>query len=150
MENNFFIYVNFSEENNTQDYKYWFTLIEYFIKSANSLEIHLWNEEVETIKELRLKTDLKKISLERLNMVSFVGDINPKLINYILKESFNNHGEVKWFSIFLKNKGNLFFESSHWGSEINIENPNENEIKMIKSVLPKNATFHHFNKNQSE
>ncbi|MEK4245251.1 hypothetical protein MKZ20_07880 [Psychrobacillus sp. FSL K6-2684] len=149
MENNFFIYVNFSEENDTQDYKYWFSFIKYFIKSADSIEFHLWNEEVETIKELSLKTDLKKICLDRLKMVSFVGDINQNLINYILEESLNNHGEVKWFSIFLKFKGNLFFESSHWGSEINIENPNENEINMIKSVLPKNATFHHFNNNES-
>lgn len=146
MENNFFIYVNFSEENDTQDYKYWFSLIEYFIKSADSIEFHLWNEEVETIKELSLKTELKKHSLERLKMVSFIGYINQKLINYILKESLNNNGELKWFSIFLKYKGHLIFESSHWGSEINIENPDENEINMIKSVLPKNATFHHFNK----
>ena len=120
--------------------------MEYFIKLADSIKFNLWNEEVETIEELSLKTELKKISLERLKMVSFVGDINQKLINYILQESLNNHGEIKWFSIFLKYKGHLLLESSHWGSEINIENPDKNEIKMIKSMLPKNATFHHFNK----
>lgn len=145
MDNNFFIYVNFSEETNKQDYKYWFSLIEYFIKFADSIEFHLWNEEVKTINELSLKTVLKRIGLEHLKMVSFVGDINQNLINYILKESLNDHGEIKWFSIFLKYDGNCFFETSHWGSEINIENPDENEIKIIKSVLPKNATCHHFN-----
>lgn len=144
MRNNFFIYVNLSEEKDNQDYTYWFSLMEYYLRSADFVEFHIWNEEVEIINELSLKTELHKDSLEPMKMVRFAGDVNELLISYILKEGLNTHGEIKWFSIFLRNNEKLVFETSHWGAEINIENPDENEIKKIKSVLPKNATFHDF------
>ena len=108
------------------------------------------NEDVEIIEELSLKTDLEKFTLHPLKMFCFRGDITQKLINYILKESLNQREEIKWFSLFLKHNGHLIIESSHWGSEINIENPDENEIEMIKNMMPKNARFHHFKGTQSE
>lgn len=145
MGNNFFIYINLTEKNvDFQNYKYWFFLIDYFIKSADFIEFHVWNDEIETIEELSLKTDLEKISLHPMKMVCFRGGINQKLINYILDESINQRGEIKWFSLFLKYNGNYIFSSSHWGSEINIEDPDKNEIKIIKKMMPKNAIFHHF------
>lgn len=148
MERNLFIYINLTEKNvDLENYKYWFFLVDYYIQSANFIEFHVWNEEVETIEELSLKTDLEKISLHPMKMVCFQGNINEKLINYISKESLSQQGEIKWFSLFLKYNGNCFFESSHWGSEINIENPDKNEIKMFKNMMPKNASFHHFNEN---
>lgn len=151
MKNNFFIYINHSEETNTPlDYKYWFFLIDYFIKSADFIEFHIWNDEVEIIEELSLKTDLERVSLHPIKMVCYRGDIHQKLTNYILNESLNQSGNIKWFSVFLKQNGNLIYESSHWGSEINIENPDKIEIEKIKNVLPKNATFHDFNKKQSD
>lgn len=144
MENNFFIYINLTEKNvDFQNYKYWYFLIEYFINSADFIELHIWNDEVETIEELSLKTNLEKINLSPMKMVCFQGDINKKIINFILQESLNQNGEIKWFSLFLKYNGNCFFESSHWGSEINIENPDKKEIKMIKNMMPQNAVFHH-------
>ena len=91
-----------------------------------------------------MKTELHKDSLEPIKMVRFAGASSENLISYILKESLSSDGEIKWFSIFLRNNGKLFFESSHWGTEINIENPDENEVNMIKKVLPKNAIFHDF------
>ncbi|WP_298469105.1 hypothetical protein [Psychrobacillus sp. FSL K6-4046] len=145
MKNNLFININLTESNvDFQSYNYWFSLIDYFITSANFIEFHVWNEEVETIEELSLKTNLEKIDLHPMKMVCFQGDINKKIINFILQESLSQNGEIKWFSLFLKYNGNCFFESSHWGSEINIENPSEKEIIMFKKFMPKNAIFHHF------
>ncbi|MEK5216469.1 MULTISPECIES: hypothetical protein [Bacillales] len=145
MENNFFIYINLTEKNvDFQSYKYWFLLIDYYIKTANFIEFHVWNDEVETIEELSLKTNLEKIDLYPMKMVCFQGDINKNLINFISQESLNQNGDIKWFSLFLKCNGNCFFESSHWGSEINVENPDKNEIKMLKDMMPKNAVFNHF------
>lgn len=125
-------------------------LIDYFIKSADFLKFHIWNEEVEVIEELSLKTDLERVSLHPLKMVCFQGDINQKLTNYILNESLNQLGNIKWFSLFLEHNGELIFESSHWGSEINIMNPDKNEIEIFKNILPWNATFHDFNEKQSD
>lgn len=70
MENNFFIYINLTEKNvDFQNYKYWYFLIEYFINSADFIELHIWNDEVETIEELSLKTNLEKINLYPMKMV---------------------------------------------------------------------------------
>ncbi|WP_346234559.1 hypothetical protein MKY04_13040 [Lysinibacillus telephonicus] len=151
MMNRFFIYVNLTETNvDFHNYKYWFFLIDYFIKFADFIEFHIWNEEVEIIEELSLKTDLEKGSLHPIEMVCFQGEVNQQLMNFILNESLNELGEIKWFSIFLKKKDYTFFESSHWGSEIYIEDLNEQEITLIKSKMPANASFHHFNEKQSE
>ena len=144
MGNNFFIYVNFSEEKDKQDYTYWYLLMENHLRTAEFVEFHIWNEEEEVINQLSMKTELHKDSLEPMKMVRFAGASSENLISYILKESLSSDGEIKWFSIFLRNNGKLFFESSHWGAEINIENPDENEVNMIKKVLPKNAIFHDF------
>ena len=151
MRNNFFIYINLSEVTDIpHDYKYWFFLIDYFIQSADFIEFHIWNEEVDIIEELSLKTDLERVSLHPMKMVCFRGDIPQKITNYTLNASLNQCGNIKWFSLFLKHNGNLLFESSHWGSEINIEDLDKDEIEIIKKRMPKNARFHHFNEKQSE
>lgn len=144
MSNHFFMYIDFTEAEDKQDYDYWLKLMAYYLERANSVEVHIWNEEVEVIRELEAKTTLHKRDLLPLMMTSFTGTITPKLIHFILNEAFNSRGLIKWFSIFLKRDGQLLFESGHNGSELIAQNPDAKEITMMKSVLPINATYQHF------
>ena len=144
MNNHFYMYINFTEAEDKQDYGYWLQLVAYYLKLADSIDLHVWNEEVEVIRELEEKTTLHKRDLTPLMMTGFTGAITPELIHFILNESFNSSGAIKWFSMFFKREGKLLFESGHNGSELIAQNPDAKEIAMMKSVLPVNATFQHF------
>lgn len=149
MKHHILIYVNFTEVEK-QDYRYWLEIMEYYLQLADTVDFHIWNEEVETIEELSVKTGFEKKSLHPMKMVSFKGKLHDKIVQIILEDCFNHNGEIKWFSIFLKKDDHDFFSSSHWGSEIYIDNPSEKEVEMIKEVLPKNATYHRFENEDNE
>lgn len=144
MHNHFYMYIDFTEGAEKQDYTYWLELMAYYLKRADSIDIHIWHGEVDVIRELEANTALHKRDLAPLMMKGFGGAITPELIHFILNESFNSSGAIKWFSIFLKRGGELLFESGHNGAELIAQQPTAKEIEMMKSVLPSNATYQHF------
>lgn len=144
MSNHFFMYIDFTEVEQKQDYSYWLKLMAYYLQRADSIAIHVWDAEVDVIRELEEKTTLYKKDLAPLTMTGFTGAITSPLIQFVLNESFNSSGTIKWFSIFLKRSGQLLFESGHNGSELIAQEPTVKEIEMMQSVLPSNATYEHF------
>ncbi|EDL63492.1 hypothetical protein [Bacillus sp. SG-1] len=80
------------------DYKYWFSLISAFLKKSDTIEIHCWNEEIDTVEEIvSLKQGFKKINEE--NLTIFKGKVTSIIIKFILNNYCNKQGELKWFTL---------------------------------------------------
>ncbi|WP_449620734.1 hypothetical protein [Robertmurraya sp. Marseille-Q9965] len=115
------------------NYDYWATLIQYFSPKANMVEIHCWNEEVETIK------DVKSLFKEKMfdgNLTIFRGENDSIITDYLLKEHLNRFGEFKWFTVNLDMDTSSVFHSGHWATELFVPNATETDIAFFKSVIP--------------
>ncbi|MCM3667252.1 hypothetical protein M3204_22910 [Mesobacillus subterraneus] len=120
------------------NYNYWISLINYYLKKADTIEIHCWNEEIETIEELD-SLNLEMVNEE--NITIFKGKKTPVLSNYLLNSYMNKFRECKWFTVNLESGMDIVMHSGHWGTEFVIPNPKEKDIQFIKSVVPPETSF---------
>ncbi|MDM5227259.1 hypothetical protein QUF73_13710 [Cytobacillus sp. NJ13] len=125
------------------NYSYWAPLINYFLPKSNTIEIHCWNEEIESIKELKSLYKQEFAIVKEENLTIFKGSIDSAISNYILYNSLNKSGEFKWFTINLDKGEKTIFYSGHWATEFLINNIMEKDIEVIKQVTPPDTDFHH-------
>jgi hypothetical protein len=125
-----------------EDYSYWNPLMKYFLDKADSVEFQCWNEEVETINELKsLFIQALEIVLEE-NLTIFKGPVTPALSNYLLLNFLNERNELKWFTVNLGDGEKEVFHSGHWGTEFFASAVIEEDIAYIKGVTPVETGFH--------
>jgi hypothetical protein len=122
-----------------ENYNYWVSLLSYYLKKADTIEIHCWNEEIETIEEL---DSLNLVMVNEENITIFKGKKTPDLSNYLLNNFMNIFGEFKWFTVNLDSGKDLVMHSGHWGTEFLIAHATEKDIQFIKSVVPPETGFH--------
>ena len=110
------------------EFKYWNSCIEDYrniikpyLDSADSFEIHCWNEEKDIFsKALEYGTQVKndwnygKVAK---------GEVNEKFINFILSQPKPDDIDLfekftPFFNIFLYRNGEMIFSSSHYGTDI--------------------------------
>ncbi|WP_043933863.1 hypothetical protein [Bacillus sp. EB01] len=127
-----------------ENYDYWVPLISCFLEKTDTVEIHCWNEEVETIKEIKALPLSKFKTFKEENITIFKGKKNLILLNYLLKNYTNNLGDFKWFTVNLDLGIVPIFHSGHWGTEFFVPNTTEKEIAIIKSVTPPETSFHQY------
>ncbi|MGM7681161.1 hypothetical protein ACSVDA_03305 [Cytobacillus sp. Hm23] len=122
-------------------YDYWIPLITYFSTQSNTVEIHCWNVEKKTIKELvSIKgTNIKHV-LDEITILQT--ELHPHLINYLLSDYLDNMGRVKWFSLFFYNDETECFNSGHWGTEFFVHRTNKDEVHKLRTIMPNDTIFH--------
>lgn len=122
-------------------YVHWVPLLKYYLKKANGIEFHCWNEEKETISEIQ------SFQLETMignNITIFKGDKTESLSSYLLTNYLNCNGELKWFTVNLFNNQQLILHSSHWGTEFYVPKAVEPDYSFMRNVTPIETTFHVF------
>lgn len=127
-----------------ESYDYWIPLLEYFLTKSDAIEIHCWNEEIETIDEIK---SLHKIEFEMIkeeNITIFKGKITSALSDYLINNNRNKIGEFKWFTVNLNKGMESVFHSGHWGTEFFVPNAMEKDVTFIKIVTPIDTGFHQF------
>ena len=124
------------------NYYYWIVLFEHFLKSSDTIEIHCWNEEFETISEIKAlyKNELKIVKGE--NITIFRWRKHPIVSDYLLNNYLNSLGEFKWFTVNLDKDMMSVFHSGHWGTEFYVPNALKSDVALIKSVIPRETSFH--------
>lgn len=133
---------SFSEEYSTiqkpvdEDYNYWIVLVKHFLDKADTIEIHCWNEEIETINEMNsIKSERFEIIKED-NIIIFKASTSKSLNEYLLKESVNDGGVLKWVTLNLEKLNVPLFHSGHWGTELFIPGITQEDIDLIQTIIP--------------
>lgn len=124
------------------DYLYWPPLISHFLKTANHIEIHCWNEEIDVTEELVMlfAASLEKDMKEKYTV--FSGFLNAEIKKYLTENCTNVKGEFKWFSIFLSSDKNTEFHAEHWATEFFVPDISEAENLYVRKILPENTSFY--------
>lgn len=120
------------------DYGYWLLLTDRFLKTANQIEIHCWNEELEAMEGL--KSHLQKQEEELYTM--FSGELNPALKQLLTEEYLDSNGRFKWFSIFLSSDETAIFNAEHWATEFFIPDISKETELYIRKIMPADTFFH--------
>ena len=125
------------------NYVYWTALFEGFLTSSDTIEIHCWNEEIETISEIKslYKNELEIVKGE--NLTIFRGRKHTNFSDYLLNNYLNKMGEFKWFTVNLDKDMVSVFHSGHWGTEFFVPNALKSDVALIKSVIPDETSLHH-------
>ena len=124
------------------NYDYWTALFEHFLTSSDTIEIHCWNEEIETILEIKslYQNELEIVIGENLTIIR--GGKHPTLSDYLLNNYLNKIGEFKWFTVNLDKDMVSVFHSGHWGTEFFVPNTLKSDVALIKSLIPDETSFH--------
>lgn len=126
----------------TENYNYWVPLIAYFLNKSDEIEIQCWNDEVPTIKELKVGTHFDILVEE--NLTAFRGKITDGVENLLLHNHIDQDGRLKWFTIFFKKNNFILFSSQHWATEFFVSEVNEDDVFFIKSIMPKETIYHRY------
>jgi hypothetical protein len=117
------------------NYHYWVPMIETFLKRSNRFEIHCWNDEFETIEEIKSFYNEEEL-LEEENITIFKGAKTISMSEYLLNDYLNNAGKFKWFTVNLNQGEETVFHSGHWATEFYVPNIKLEELELIKNVTP--------------
>ncbi|MCT8136685.1 hypothetical protein H1D32_02325 [Anaerobacillus sp. CMMVII] len=124
----------------TGNYDYWVPILSYFLEESDMIEIHCWNEEAETIKEVKsLHKGLELASKGHLTIIK--GSKTDAITDYLLNNHLSNRGDFKWFTVNLIKEYQPLFHSGHWGTQFFAEAVTEEEIAFITSVLPEESNL---------
>lgn len=132
MEDEFNMYV---PEN--ADYGYWLLLMDHVLKTANRIEIHCWNEELEVMEELG---GLLRKQEEEL-YTTFSGELNPELKQLLIGAYLDSNGRFKWFSVFLSSDETQTFHAEHWATEFFIPDISKETELYIRKIMPADTSF---------
>ncbi|MDQ1144053.1 hypothetical protein QE429_000880 [Bacillus sp. SORGH_AS 510] len=125
-----------------RSYDYWVHLIKYFLLKSDTIEVHCWNEEIDTIDEIKKLNSFEMFQEE--NITVFKGMKTSIISAYLSNDNINNIGEFKWFTVNL-DKGTVpVFHSGHWGTEFFVPNAMEKDVELIKNVIPAETSFHNY------
>lgn len=127
-----------------ENYDYWFPLLKFFLTKSDTIEIHCWNEEIDTINEIQSLYNSKMEMVREENLTIFKLIKSIITIDYLLNNNVNINGELKWFTINLEKFMKPMFHSGHWGTEFFIPNVTKEDIVFIKSIIPRQAILHEF------
>ncbi|RDU38750.1 hypothetical protein DRW41_04100 [Neobacillus piezotolerans] len=151
MQNNLaFNIPTYTQDNSTfpnpvnENYDYWGPIINCFLEKSDTIEIHCWNDEIDTIEEIGTLTLNTFEMVKEDNITIFKGKKTSVLSDYLLNNNTNNAGEFKWFTVNLHIGTVSVFHSGHWGTEFFVPNATEKDIAFIKSVVPIETSFHQF------
>jgi len=125
-------------------YDFWAPLLEYFLVKSDTIEIHFWNVEIDSIEEIK---SLFKGNIEirkEGELTIFKANITPSFSKYLLKSNLNKRSELKWFTLNLRKDKISVFHSGHWGTEFYVPNFTERDITFIKSVTPDGTYFNQY------
>lgn len=114
--------------------------MKYFIEKSDMVEIHCWNEETKTIEETKAITNEFVIS-HKYKLTYFKAKLTPTIIQHLLYNNLTQHGELKWFSVFLSYNNNSILNMGHWSTENTADNLTDQEIEFIKSVMPADTGY---------
>lgn len=123
-----------------EHYDYWVPLMTYFIGKSDEVEIQCWNEETKTIEETKAITNEFEISYKK-HLTYFKAKLTPVIIENLLYHNLTQHGELKWFSVFLSKDNQSILNMGHWSNENTADNLTHQEIEFIKSVMPKDTSY---------
>ena len=123
-----------------EHYDYWVPLMKYFIGKSDTVEIHCWTEETKTIEETKAITNEFVISHES-KLTYFKAKLTPKIIQHLLYDNLTQHGELKWFSVFLSYNNKSILNMGHWSTENTADNLTDQEIEFVKSVMPADTGY---------
>ncbi len=127
-----------------ESYTYWTTLMEHYLKQADTVEIHCWNEETEVIEETRSQFRDSFIISREGGLTRFEGSVTAEVADHLLHNHLHKGGRLKWFTIFLSKAGEAIFHSEHWGTEFFTPHVTQQEIEFIKSVMPEETSYNQY------
>lgn len=119
-------------------------MVKHFLDKADTIEIHCWNEEIETINEMNsIKSERFEIIKEE-NLIIFKAPTSKSLNEYLLRESVNDEGVLKWFTLNLEKLNVPLFHSGHWGTELFIPSITQEDIDLIQTIIPKDSDLQQY------
>ncbi|GKW46527.1 hypothetical protein [Planococcus sp. NCCP-2050] len=121
-----------------EDYGYWLLLTDRFLKTANQIEIHCWNEEFEAMEGLESHLQKQEEGLYTV----FSGEMSPALNQLLTEEYLDSKGRFKWFSIFLSSNGTTAFTAEHWATEFFVPDISKETELYIRKIMPADTSFH--------
>ena len=127
-----------------ENYDYWAALFEYFLAKTDTIEIHCWNDENDTIEEIKSLILEKNEIRKEGELTIFQASNTPAFAEYLLKNNLNEQREIKWFTVNVNKDNVLVFHSGHWGTEFYVPNVMEDDLLYIKKVTPDETDTHHY------
>lgn len=124
------------------NYEYWNPLLEHFLKGTDTIEIHCWNDEIETISEIKTLFQNKLEIVKEENLTIIKGHKYPALSDYLMDNYLSKRGEFKWFTVNLNKDMVSIFHSGHWGTEFFVPNVLKSDVALIESVIPEETSLH--------
>ncbi|AND41455.1 hypothetical protein [Cytobacillus oceanisediminis] len=122
------------------DYDYWVPIINHYLEKTNMVEVHCWNDETDTIEEIKSLPNF--YGCKEVNLTILQGYVTSLLTDYLTNEIVDIDGRFKWFTINLYNDKSSVFHSGHWGTEFFIQKVSEKDDEFIRRVTPL-GTVHH-------
>lgn len=121
------------------DISFWAPLWSMFAKKAATMEIHCWAVEKEVCEQL----DEKMIEMGKIEeTVVYQSELTNDLVDWMLADSYDVRGGLKWFSIFLFNASQVrILNVGHYGSEIVFYPENDEEIEKVKTFFREGTSF---------
>ncbi|WHY85923.1 hypothetical protein QNH39_25665 [Neobacillus novalis] len=151
MENNLVFNIpSYTDDNSAfpkpvhRNYDYWVPLINHFLAKSDTIEIHCWNEEIDTIEEIKSLHIGTFEMFKEENITIFKGKKTSTLSDYLMNNNMNIFGEFKWFTVNFDKGMVPVFHSGHWGTEFFVPNAMEKDIAIIKSVTPTETSFNQY------
>ena len=126
------------------NYNYWVPMVNLFIDKSDQIEIHCWNEEIETIEEINSSHKETLDMVIKGNLTVFKGNITSAIRHYLIHNNINKNRELKWFTVTFKKDQVALFRSEHWGTEFFATAVSEKEIEYLKNITPCKTTFHQY------
>ncbi|MBD7908116.1 hypothetical protein [Sporosarcina gallistercoris] len=127
-----------------KNYDYWTSLVSFFLKQSNKVEIHCWDDEVETIDGLTSCAAHLSNMRKEPNLTIFQTELTPAIADYLVTYHINSDGHLKWFTVNLFKDQLAVFHSGHWGTEVFLPNVMDRDIAVIKKVLPNGTSFYRY------
>lgn len=146
LEGNLMINVNKCDKNYNPiiPSEFWLSIINLFIKKCKFIYFGCWKGEEAIINEIQECIEDITIEREENGQVFLGGNLTGKAVKLITESFYDGTGKLKWFDIGLGNSSidKMLFGSSHYGSELYLNNLCKEDLKFIKSILPEGATYH--------
>lgn len=122
-----------------QDCSFWQPLWAKFSIKATMMDIHCWAVESEV--RVQLGTRMKEIEqVQGTETITFQVELTEEIIDWMSVESFDEHGGLKWFTIFLYDAlEELLLIVGHYGGEVVFYPQKDKEIDEVRAFFKGNV-----------
>lgn len=126
------------------DTSFWQPLWMKFSARATMMEIHCWAVENEV--RTQLGAQMKEVGkVQGTETIAFQAGLSKDINEWMATQSYDIHGGLKWFSIFLVDaQGNQLASIEHYGGEITFYAKDDLEIEEVKSFFRGELIVHVF------